>query len=107
MTFIRRIIPTVLVVCASLAPDASLSAQAISVEDVVVAWDRMTAMVVESVKRMPADRFGYVPTEPLRSFADQVNHTTMSNFGFAYAVGAGEPTASTTKYLGARRITAE
>ena len=76
-----------------LGPGAARAeAQAITAQDLLDAWDGMTAMVVESVRLMPADRFDYVPTDPLRDFADQVNHTTITNFGFAGAVGAGAPT---------------
>lgn len=74
-----------------LLPSAS-AAQAVTAQDALDAWDAFTTMVVESARKMPAEHFSYTPTEPLRNFAQQINHTTRSNFGFAYAVGAGAPT---------------
>lgn len=65
--------------------------QAMTTEELVVAWDIMTTMVVESAKKMPAEYYSFTPYEPLRNFADQINHTTMSNFMFARIVNAGPP----------------
>ena len=66
-------------------------AQAITVEDVVESWDRVTEMVIESAKLMPAEHYSFTPGAPLRNFANQLNHTTASNIGFGYAVNAGRP----------------
>ena len=51
----------------------------------------MAVMVVESARLMPAEHFDFSPIDPLRNFADQMNHTTRSNIGFGYAVKAGRP----------------
>jgi uncharacterized damage-inducible protein DinB len=74
-----------------MAWGARVHAQAITVEDALNAWDAMSEMVIESAKKMPAEHFSYSPGEPLRNFANQLNHTTASNIGFAYAVNAGKP----------------
>ncbi|WP_298756871.1 DinB family protein [uncultured Psychroserpens sp.] len=55
--------------------------QAITKKDLVDSWEIMSAMVVESAKAMPADDFNYSPGEPIRNFANQLNHTTKSNIG--------------------------
>lgn len=68
-----------------------MNAQAITVKDALSAWDKMATMVVESAKLMPAADFGFSPGEPLRNFANQLNHTTASNIGFAQSVKAGRP----------------
>ncbi len=68
-----------------------IKAQAITVKDALTAWDKMATMVVESAKLMPADDFGFSPVAPLRNFANQLNHTTASNIGFAQSVNAGRP----------------
>jgi hypothetical protein len=67
------------------------SAQAITIEDALKAWDNMSKMVIESAKIMPAENYSYTPGEPLRNFANQINHTAGSNIGFGYAVNAGKP----------------
>ena len=73
------------------APAPSLEAQAITPQDLLDSWDLMTEMVVASAKLMPAEHYGFTPGDPLRNFADQINHTTASNLGFAAAVNAGPP----------------
>ncbi len=75
----------------ALAPSPA-AGQVITVSEVIDAWDTMTEMVVASAKAMPAEQYDYSPGEPLRSFADQINHTTSSNIGFAGSVNAGAPT---------------
>lgn len=67
-------------------------AQGISPQDLIDSWDIMNNMVIASAEKMPAEHFGFSPGEPLRNFANQLNHTTASNIGFAYAVNAGPPT---------------
>lgn len=67
----------------STTPQQTAEAQGVSVEEVVAAWDRMTEMVVESAKLMPAEHFGFTPGEPLRPFAAQINHTAGANYLFA------------------------
>ena len=67
-------------------------AQAITIEQVLEGWDKTSAMVIESAKLMPAEYYSFTPGEPLRNFANQINHTTASNIGFAYSVNAGNPT---------------
>lgn len=74
-----------------LLASQSVKAQAITIEDALAAWDKMTTMVVESAKLMPADDFSFSPGTPLRNFANQLNHTTASNIGFAQSVNAGRP----------------
>ncbi|MCE7995382.1 MAG: DinB family protein [Roseivirga sp.] len=69
----------------------SVKAQAITVKDALAAWDKMATMVVESARLMPAADFDFSPGEPLRNFANQLNHTTASNIGFAQSVKAGRP----------------
>lgn len=66
-------------------------AQGITPQDIIEAWDIMTKMVVESAKLMPTEHYGYTTGEPLRNFANQINHTTRSNIGFANSVNAGKP----------------
>lgn len=51
----------------------------------------MTKMVVESAQLMPAEHYQFTPGDPLRNFANQINHTTRSNIGFAESVKAGKP----------------
>ncbi|MBO3697346.1 DinB family protein [Roseivirga sp. E12] len=82
----------ILIMIALLGVQLSTNAQAITADDVLKTWDNLTRMVVESAKLMPAEHFNYTPGEPLRSFADQINHTTRSNIGFAASVKAGRPT---------------
>lgn len=67
------------------------AAQAITASDVLTAWDQMSTMVVSAAEAMPAEHFRFSPGEPLRNFADQINHTAESNLAFAYAVNAGQP----------------
>ncbi len=68
-----------------------LRSQAISTKDLVDSWDLMTQMVVASAKLMPAEYFDFSPGDPVRNFANQLNHTTASNIGFAGSVNAGAP----------------
>ncbi len=65
--------------------------QAITIEDVIVSWDKMTNMVVELAKLMPSEHYDFSPGEPLRNFAAQINHTSGSTISFSYAVNAGKP----------------
>lgn len=67
-------------------------AQGITPQDLIDSWDIMNDMVIGSAEKMPPENFDFSPGEPLRNFADQLNHTTASNIGFAYAVNAGPPT---------------
>lgn len=69
----------------------AVGAQAITPQDLVDSWDIMTNMVVESARLMPAEHYAYSPGDPLRNFANQLNHTTASNIGFAASVKAGKP----------------
>ncbi len=71
-----------------------IQAQGITPQDLIDSWDIMNDMVIASAEKMPAEHFGFSPGAPLRNFADQLNHTTASNIGFAYAVNAGPPTFS-------------
>ncbi len=66
-------------------------AQGVTKQDVVKAWDIITKMVVQSAQLMPDEHYAYSPGEPLRNFADQLNHTTASNIMFAPRIGAGPP----------------
>ncbi len=65
--------------------------QAITIEEVIASWDKVTTMVVESAKLMPAEHYSFTPGDPLRNFANQINHTTASNIGFGQSVKAGRP----------------
>ncbi len=69
-------------------------AQAITPKDLLDSWDIMTNMVVESAKLMPSEHYSFTPGDPLRNFANQLNHTTASNIGFAKSVNAGPPNFS-------------
>lgn len=66
-------------------------AQSITPQDLIDSWDIMTKMVVESARLMPAEHYSFTPGNPLRNFANQLNHTTASNIGFAKSVNAGPP----------------
>ncbi len=77
----------ILIVCTS----QKLRAQAITPQDLIDSWDIMTKMVVQSAKIMPAEHFSFTPGDPVRSFANQLNHTTASNIGFGKSVNAGKP----------------
>ncbi|MEP5611093.1 MAG: DinB family protein [Cyclobacteriaceae bacterium] len=68
-----------------------ITAQSITPKDVVASWDLMASMVVESAKLMPREYYSFTPGDPLRNFANQLNHTTASNIGFAASVKAGAP----------------
>jgi len=86
--------PRVLVLAAALVglgPATQAEAQALTPQDLLDSWDLMTEMVVASAKLMPSEHYGFTPGAPLRNFADQINHTTRSNLGFAAAVNAGPP----------------
>lgn len=72
---------------------ASVNAQ-ISPNQAIEAWDRMSEMVVGSVKKMPAEHFSFSPIEPLASFAKLVNHTTGANYLFAATVKLERPKVS-------------
>ena len=74
-----------------VASTGPLAGQALTVDDILVAWDNTAETVVASARAMPAEHYGFTPGEPLRTFAEQINHTTRSNFGFAYAVDAPRP----------------
>lgn len=80
-----------LAISATAGSGADVQAQAVTAADLIDAWDVMTEMVVAAAQAMPADAYTFTPGEPLRSFADQINHTTQSNLGFAQAVRAGRP----------------
>lgn len=82
---------TVLTVFLSLFLATDLPSQAIAQKDVVEAWNIASKMVIESAKLMPAEQYSFSPGEPLRSFANQINHTTASNIMFAASVNAGQP----------------
>ncbi|MEO9964220.1 MAG: DinB family protein [Reichenbachiella sp.] len=63
----------------------------ISNEQVLSAWDRMTGMVVESTKKMPADHFEFSPIDGLATYGDLVNHTAGANYLFAATVKLERP----------------
>ena len=86
-----KIIKKGIIAMTLLALANTVYSQAISIEDAIKAWDSMTKMVVESAKLMPAEDYSFTPGDPLRSFANQLNHTTSSNIGFAQSVKAGRP----------------
>ncbi|MDJ0646974.1 MAG: hypothetical protein QNJ57_13420 [Flavobacteriaceae bacterium] len=69
----------------------STAAQGISKEDLVKSWDIMSKMVVESAKAMKSEDYKYSPGEPVRNFANQINHTTMSNIGLGSMVFGKKP----------------
>ena len=60
--------------------------QSITKKDLLDSWDLMSTMVIESANAMPADAYDYSPGEPLRNFANQLNHTTKSNIGLGSMV---------------------
>ena len=64
----------------------STAAQGITKEDLVKSWEIMTKMVVESAEAMNAEDYQFSPGEPLRNFANQINHITMSNIGLGSMV---------------------
>ncbi len=70
---------------------SQLQAQAVTTKDILDSWDIVTKMVVESAQLMPAEHYQFTPGNPLRNFANQLNHTTASNIGFASSVKAGVP----------------
>lgn len=58
------------------------TAQGLSNEQILNAWDNITRMVVESAEAMPPEYYQFSPFEGARNFADQMNHTAMANFTF-------------------------
>ncbi len=70
----------------------SAVSQAITPQDLLDSWDIMSRMVVKSAELMPAENYAFSPGDPLRNFANQLNHTTASTIGFAAIVNAGRPT---------------
>lgn len=63
----------------------------ISSEQVLAAWDRMTAMVVGSTQKMPAEHFSFSPVDPLAAYGDLVSHTAGANYLFAATVKLERP----------------
>lgn len=57
----------------------NLSAQ-ITQGDLLKAWDKMTAMVVETAEAMPSEYYIFKPAEGLRDFASQITHTANGNY---------------------------
>ena len=60
-------------------------------ENILVAWDNMTKMVVETAKAMPEENYSFKPTEELRDFAQQLAHTSGANYLFASVVKLETP----------------
>ena len=60
--------------------------QGITKNDLVNSWEIMTKMVIESAEAMPEKYYQYTPGKPVRNFANQLNHTTMSNIGLGSMV---------------------
>ena len=71
-----------------------LNAQSITTQNLLVTWDNMTTMVVETAKKMPEESYTYRPSMEIRSFAEQVNHITMSNIGLGSMVFGRKPSFS-------------
>ncbi|MDT7830893.1 DinB family protein [Flavobacteriaceae bacterium S356] len=58
------------------------------------AWDNMSAMVIGTAEAMPANYYSFKPTKELRSFADQIGHTSGANYLFASVVKLTAPKPS-------------
>ncbi|MEZ5041545.1 MAG: DinB family protein [Saprospiraceae bacterium] len=69
-----------------------LGGQPVTNDHLLGAWDTMTEMVIETARKMPAEAYGYRPAESIRSFAEQINHVTMSNIGLGSMVFGKMPT---------------
>ncbi len=67
------------------------AATPVSAKDVLAAWDRMTQMVVESTKKMPAEHFSFSPIDPLAPYGGLVSHTAGANYLFAPTVKLEQP----------------
>ena len=82
-----------LIVMICLLVSANLTAQ-ISAKELTIAWDNMTNMVVETAKAMPSDNYTFKPTEELRDFSNQMQHTAGANYMFASVVKLERPKTS-------------
>lgn len=67
------------------------SVSGISPQQAVEAWDRMASMVIETAKLMPAENYSFTPSDPVRVFSDQINHTAGANYLFAAVVKKERP----------------
>lgn len=68
-----------------------IQAQSLAPGRILYSWKNMKAMVVNSVKAMPAEHFSYVPVEGVRGYTDQVKHITTSNRYFITMISGGNP----------------
>jgi uncharacterized damage-inducible protein DinB len=82
------------IVAVALFLSLSTSGQALTKDDVQSAWNSATRRYIACAKAMPAEDYSFSPFEPVRNFADQINHISKSNIGFAKSVNAGAPTFS-------------
>ena len=69
---------------------SNLNAQ-VSAKELTTAWDNMTSMVVETAKAMPSNQYTFKPTEGLRDFSKQMQHTAGANYMFATVVKLERP----------------
>lgn len=61
-------------------------AQSISQKNLLDAWDRMSKMVIETTRKMPAEHFKFAPTEEIATYGQLVDHTASANFMFGPTV---------------------
>ena len=52
-----------------------------SIETLVADYERAKAMSLEYVDAMPADKFGYKPTDEVRTYAEQFLHASQGTIG--------------------------
>lgn len=58
----------------------------INAEKMATAWKGMSDYTVEMAEMMPEEHYPYKPVEVLRSWAEQCNHITNSNYFFANSI---------------------
>lgn len=57
----------------------SIKAQNLKVDRMVYAWGNMKDMVVNTVKKLPEDKWSFSANDSVNNFRDQVKHITTSN----------------------------
>jgi uncharacterized damage-inducible protein DinB len=61
-------------------------------------WERAKAYTKEYLDAMPADKFGFRPTDSVRSFAEQMLHFAQSNAGMGI-IGTGYKNVSVLPFV--------
>ena len=71
-------LPVLLFICSLMGQAQSLSSADIKTQ-MAKDWERAKAYTIDYLNAMPADKYGFKPTDSIRSFAQQMLHLSQGN----------------------------